>query len=80
MFLSQLLNFLSGIVYLILHVTGGGTFPKALSAAQERECLQQMAQGSQSARQTLIAVSYTHLSRSQNTALETKKLTTSLRA
>ena len=54
MFLSQLLNFLSGIVYLILHVTGGGTFPKALSAAQERECLQQMAQGSQSARQTLI--------------------------
>ena len=54
MFLSQLLNFLSSIVYLILHVTGGGTFPKALSAAQERECLQQMAQGSQSARQTLI--------------------------
>lgn len=54
MFLSQLLDFLSGIVYLILHVTGGGTFPKALSATQERECLEQMAQGSESARRTLI--------------------------
>lgn len=45
MFLNQLLNFLSGIVYLILHVTGGGTFPKALSAARERECLEKMRDG-----------------------------------
>lgn len=54
MFLSQLLDFLSGIVYLILHVTGGGTFPKALSAAQEKKCLEEMAQGSESARRMLI--------------------------
>ncbi len=53
-FLSQLLDFLSGIVYLFLHVTGGGTFPKALSAAEEKKCLEEMAQGSEAARRTLI--------------------------
>ncbi len=52
-FLS-ILNFLSGLVYLILHVTGSGTFPKALSAAQERECLKKMAEGDRRARQKLI--------------------------
>lgn len=54
MFWTQLLNFLSGIVYLLLHVTGGGTFPKALSAAEEKKCLEEMAQGSAAARQKLI--------------------------
>lgn len=54
MFLTQLLNLFSGIFYLLLHVTGGGTFPKALSAAEERRCLEEMAQGSQAARQKLI--------------------------
>lgn len=54
MFWTQLLNFLSGIVYLLLHVTGGGTFPKALSAAEEKKCLEEMAQGSRAARQKLI--------------------------
>ncbi len=54
MFLTQLLDFLSGIFYLFLHVTGSGTFPKALSAAQEKKCLEEMAQGSKAARQTLI--------------------------
>lgn len=54
MFLSQILNFLSGIVYLLLHVTGSGSFPKALSSAQEKKCLEEMAQGSQSARRMLI--------------------------
>lgn len=54
MFWTQLLNFLSGIVYLLLHVTGGGAFPKALSAAEEKKCLEEMAQGSRAARQKLI--------------------------
>lgn len=54
MFWTQLLNFLSGIVYLLLHVTGGGAFPKALSAAEEKKCLEEMAQGSAAARQKLI--------------------------
>lgn len=54
MFLTQLLDFLSGIICLLLHVTGGGTFPKALSAAQEKKCLEEMAQGSETARRMLI--------------------------
>lgn len=54
MFWTQVLNFLSGIVYLLLHVTGGGAFPKALSAAEEKKCLEEMAQGSRAARQKLI--------------------------
>jgi RNA polymerase sporulation-specific sigma factor len=51
---AQLLELLSHAIYLFLHVTGGGTFPRALSAAQEKKCLEEMAQGSQAARQKLI--------------------------
>ncbi len=51
---TQLLDLLSHVVCLFLHVTGGGTFPRALSAAQEKKCLEEMAQGSQAARQKLI--------------------------
>ena len=51
---SQLFQLLSQALCLLLHVTGGGTFPRALSAAQERQCLGEMAQGSQAARQKLI--------------------------
>ena len=54
MFLTQLLDFLSGIFYLFLHVTGGGTFPKALSAQEEKKCLEEMARGSEAARRKLI--------------------------
>ncbi len=54
MFFSNILNLLSGFLYLILHVTGSGTFPKALSGAQERECLDKMAKGDPKARQMLI--------------------------
>ena len=54
MFFAQLLDFLSNIFYLFLHVTGNGTFPKALTSAQEKKCLEEMAAGSASARRTLI--------------------------
>lgn len=54
MFFAQLVDFLSGIVFLLLHVTGSGTFPKALSAAEEKQCLAEMAQGSAAARRRLI--------------------------
>ena len=54
MIFAQILDFLSGIIYLFLHVTGGGTFPKALSAAEEKRCLEEMAQGNQAARRKLI--------------------------
>ncbi len=51
---SQLFELISHVVFLFLHVTGGGTFPRALSAAQEREALERMASGDKSARQKLI--------------------------
>ena len=51
---AHLLELLSHVCYLFLHITGGGTFPRALSAAQEKRCLEEMAQGSQAARQKLI--------------------------
>lgn len=54
MFLKYLLELLSGIFYLFLHVTGGGTFPKALSAQEEKKCLEEMAAGSKAAREKLI--------------------------
>lgn len=52
--LTQILDLLSHVLYLFLHVTGGGTFPRALSAVQEKQCLEEMAQGNQAARQKLI--------------------------
>lgn len=54
MFFAQLLDFFSGVLYMFLHVTGSGSFPKALSAKEERRYLEEMAQGSRAARQKLI--------------------------
>jgi len=53
-FFAQLLDFLSNIFYMFLHVTGSGAFPRALSGPQEKKCLEEMAAGSQSARKKLI--------------------------
>ena len=43
-------------VFLTLRLSGGeaGSFPRPLKAAEERECLDQMARGDQEARNTLI--------------------------
>ena len=51
---TQLMELFSHVLFLFLHVTGGGTFPKALSAAEEKRCLEEMAQGSEAARQKLV--------------------------
>jgi RNA polymerase sporulation-specific sigma factor len=45
---------LANLLYLALHIEGGGSFPKPLSAARERECFQNMAQGDSAARSELI--------------------------
>lgn len=42
------------VCFFILHVCGGGTFPKPLSAKQEQEYLSRMSQGDKDARQKLI--------------------------
>lgn len=49
-----ILEYLSSVLFFFLHVTNNGSFPKALSAAEERLCLEQMAAGDQQARQKLI--------------------------
>ncbi|MDD2956643.1 MAG: sigma-70 family RNA polymerase sigma factor [Oscillospiraceae bacterium] len=55
MLFPALISFsLSGLLFLALHVAGGGSFPPPLSAAEERECLQKIAQGDPAARSSLI--------------------------
>ncbi len=50
----QLINYLSSFIMFVLHVTGAGSFPKALSKAEEKNCLELMAKGDKRARQKLI--------------------------
>ena len=45
---------LCNLLYLALHVTGNGSFPKPLSAKAERECLQRIRKGDIAARNILI--------------------------
>ena len=53
--LSALLSALGGcILYFILHIQNGSSFPKPLKAAEEREQLQKMKNGSLQARAVLI--------------------------
>ncbi|ARP50364.1 MULTISPECIES: RNA polymerase sporulation sigma factor SigK [Caproicibacterium] len=52
---SMLLGILSGLLFFVLHVTGSGSFPHALTAEQERDCLQRMAQGDKKAKDELIS-------------------------
>lgn len=45
---------IQNLLFFILHVNTPGRFPKALSAAEEKECLKKMKQGDIDARNTLI--------------------------
>lgn len=45
---------LSNMFYLALHVASGGSFPRPLSAKQERECLKKIREGDIAARNKLI--------------------------
>ena len=42
------------LLYLVLHVTSGGSFPKPLSQKEERECLEKIRAGDTQARDKLI--------------------------
>ena len=52
--LWDILQYLSSVLFCFLHIQNSGSFPKALSAAEERRCLEQMAKGDRAARQKLI--------------------------
>ncbi len=45
---------LCNLLYLALHVIGTGSFPRPLTAKEERECLMQIAQGNPDAKARLI--------------------------
>lgn len=45
---------LCNLLYFALHITGTGSFPRPLSAREERECLERIAQGDQDAKARLI--------------------------
>lgn len=45
---------LSNIICFVLHISSQGSFPKPLSAKEERECLERMKNGDMQARTTLI--------------------------
>ena len=44
-------EYISSLLFFFLHVTSSGSFPKALSKAEETRCLEQMAAGDRAARQ-----------------------------
>lgn len=44
----------SGFLFLILHVTGTGSFPRPLTAAEERDCLGRLRLGDPTARTELV--------------------------
>ena len=52
--LSLLLEIITSIYYFALHVTGAGSFPKPLSAAQENELLKRSRMGDTDARNKLV--------------------------
>lgn len=55
MMLSALLSAVfSNLMFLILHVTGSGSFPRPLTAAEERDLLRKMKNGDRAARTALI--------------------------
>ncbi len=45
---------LSGLLFFILHVTGSGSFPRPLTAQEEKECLERFKNGDMTARNELI--------------------------
>lgn len=45
---------LSGLVFFVLHVTGSGSFPRPLTAAEEKDCLERMQRGDASGKAELI--------------------------
>ena len=47
---AMVLTLLGGLWLLTLHVSSSGSFPKPLTAKQERECLERLSQGDRAAR------------------------------
>ena len=50
----SLFAYLCDLLYFALHVTGTSSFPRPLTAKEERECLEQIALGDEAAKARLI--------------------------
>jgi RNA polymerase sporulation-specific sigma factor len=50
----ELLNALQNFLFFVLHVNQSGNFPKALSAAKERECFERMKSGDAESKKLLV--------------------------
>ena len=51
---GMVLSLLGGLWLLTLHVSSSGSFPRPLTARQERECLERMKNGDRTARNELV--------------------------
>ena len=51
---EMVLTLLGGLWLLTLHISGSGSFPRPLTAKQERECLERMRRGDRTARNELV--------------------------
>lgn len=47
-------NILQNLIFFVLHVTGSGSFPRPLTAQEERECLEKFKNGDMRSRNQLI--------------------------
>lgn len=54
MYAFLLMAALGNLLYFVLHVRPGGSFPKPLSRQKERECLERIREGDKEAKDTLI--------------------------
>jgi RNA polymerase sporulation-specific sigma factor len=53
--LGAVLGFtISGLLFFILHVTGSGSFPRPLTAQEERDCLERLRNGDMKAKNELV--------------------------
>ena len=52
---AMVLTLLGGLWLLTLHVSASGSFPRPLTAKQERDCLERMSRGDRAARNELVA-------------------------
>ncbi len=54
MYWAFILLMLGNMLFFALHITGSGSFPRPLTAAEELECLKKIRQGDISARNKLV--------------------------
>ena len=58
MYSAMVLVALCNMIYLALHVTGSGSFPKPLSKEEEEECLERIQEGDEQAKNKLRLVAH----------------------